>query len=132
MIYKCLTIWLIALVVSKFSIAQTRLIIGKVLDSGTHAPLQGVSVNLDNTGRGTLTDADGKFRINVDNSAAKITFTFTGYHFLTIPVIDIQESPATIFLSKYYTELEQVLVSARRKKYRNKNNPAVDLIRQVI
>jgi Family of unknown function (DUF5686) len=37
-----------------------------------------------------------------------------------------------IFLLKSYTVLEDVVVNAKNGKYKNKNNPAVELIRQVI
>lgn len=105
---------------------------GKVLDSATLAPLQNVSIIIKNSPRGGLTNADGKFSIMVERSAQFITFSITGYHTETRSLSDEPLQNFTILLSKSYTTLEDVIVNAKIKKYRNKNNPAVDLIRQVI
>jgi Family of unknown function (DUF5686)/CarboxypepD_reg-like domain len=105
---------------------------GKVADSATHAPLQNVSITLKNSPKGGLTDAAGKFSISVDKVVKTITFSITGYHTATYLVSDESTQELTILLSKSYTPLEDVFVNAKRGKYRNKNNPAVELIRQVI
>jgi hypothetical protein len=105
---------------------------GKVVDSATHAPLQNVSITLKNSPKGGLTDAAGKFSMIVDKVVKTITFSITGYHSATYTVSDESTQELTIMLSKSYTTLEDVVVNAKRGKYRNKNNPAVELIRQVI
>ncbi len=132
MIQIRISILLIALILSKFSIAQNKVIVGIVLDSVTHAPLQNVSITVKNSPKGGLTDAEGKFSISVDKDAQKITFSFTGYHSATISLATVPRQPMTIFLSKSFTTLEGVIVNAKKGRYRNKNNPAVELIRLVI
>ncbi len=102
------------------------------MDSATHSPLQNVSIVIKNSRIGGLTDADGKFSIVADRNAQIITFSFTGYQSSTRKLSQNPTQELTIFLSKSYTELEDVIVNAKRGKYHNKNNPAVDLIRQVI
>src|SRR5258708_11291273 len=42
------------------------------------------------------------------------------------------ERPITVLLAKAYTPLQGVVIKGKRGKYRNKNNPAVELIRKVI
>ena len=123
---------LIAAVLTKFSIGQTKLITGKVLDSATLAPLQNVSITAKNSPKGGLTDAEGKFSIHIDQDVQKIIFTITGYHASTISLTSAHVQGLTVLLSKSYTPLEDVIVNAKKGKYRNKNNPAVELIRQVI
>ena len=102
-----------------------------VLDSATRMPLQNVSVSIKSSGQGSLTGVDGKFRIRAGGGTQKILFTAMGYHPSTITVDVGPRQGLTVYLSRAYTELEDVVVS-KRKKYRNKNNPAVELIRKVI
>jgi len=106
------------------------------MDSLTHSPLQNVSIIIhDNTGGthgGVVTNAEGRFRIPVARNIQKITFTSTGYSPLTLPLKHDSLQHFTVLLSKSYTELEGVMVRPKKERYRNKNNPAVDLIRQVI
>jgi hypothetical protein len=94
--------------------------------------LQNVSITFNNSPKGRLTNAAGKFSITVDGMVTMITFSITGYHSVTYPVSDKSFQDLTIQLSKSYTTLEDVVVNAKKGKYRNKNNPAVELIRQVI
>ncbi|MEO6497760.1 MAG: TonB-dependent receptor, partial [Mucilaginibacter sp.] len=51
---------------------------GKVVDENGQ-PLPGVSIRLNATDRGTNTDADGNFTINVDADTDVLTFSFIGY-----------------------------------------------------
>jgi Family of unknown function (DUF5686)/CarboxypepD_reg-like domain len=129
---KRITIWLVAVLLNEFALAQAKMIMGKVLDSATHAPLQNVSVTIKNSTKGGLTDADGKFSITVGKNLQKITLSNTGYHSSTIILTDSAVQELTILLSKSYTTLEDVIFNAKKERYRNKNNPAVELIRQVI
>ncbi len=102
------------------------------MDSATITPLPNVSVCVKKILHCALSDNDGKFRISVDKNVRRLTFTTTGYHPLSISLTDSSEQEVTVLLSKSYTTLKDVVVNAKKKKYRNKNNPAVDLIRQVI
>jgi len=105
---------------------------GQVADSTTHAPLQNVSITFRSSTKGGLTNAAGKFSIIVDKAVNTITFSITGYHSTTYILSNEPTQEMIITLSKSYTILEDVVVNAKRGRYRNKNNPAVDLIRQVI
>ena len=51
---------------------------------------------------------------------------------MTFVLTDEPVQQLQVYLSKAYTELKDVVVKGKRAKYRNKNNPAVELIRQVI
>lgn len=103
-----------------------------MLDSATHVPLQNVSITIKNSPGGGLTDADGRFSIIADQNARSISFSFTGYHGESRLLSNDPRQEFTILLSRSYTLLDDVFVNAKRGKYHNKNNPAVDLIRQVI
>lgn len=132
LICKYVTILLFALASSQYSTAQTKVISGKVVDSLSGNPLQNVSITLPNSHKGGLTDAFGNFSLVVDKNVPTITFSITGYHGRTFHISQEATQRLTILLSKAYTTLEDVTINGKRGKYRNKNNPAVDLIREVI
>jgi Ca-activated chloride channel homolog len=56
----------------------TRTITGKVTDR-TGQPLPGVSVTLEGSSLGTVTDGDGNYSITIDRNDGKLRFTFIGY-----------------------------------------------------
>jgi hypothetical protein len=122
---------MIALLWQHPAAAQTRLLTGIVLDSSTHLPLAGVSVSLPPTGKGGQTDARGKFRVALDRRVHEIRFSTSGYAPISVPVSDTTTGPLTVLLSVSYGTLQEVVIN-KKKKYRNKHNPAVELIRQVI
>ena len=105
---------------------------GRVLDSDTREPMQNVSITVRNNRIGSLTDAEGKFTISLNAADHELIFSYTGYRTIKKIISDEPVQDINILLSKSYTELEDVIVNAKRKKYSNKNNPAVELIRQVI
>lgn len=108
-----------------------RFISGIVLDSLTRAPLANVSVSLSGSGKGSLTDGRGRWHITVDSQVREIRFSATGYAPVSIRISDTSAGPLTILLSVSFTSLQQVVVNSK-KRYRNKHNPAVELIREVI
>ncbi len=83
--------------------AQTGTVKGVVKDE-TGAPMPGVSILVKGTPRGTTTDGDGKYTLNVE-SADVLVFTFIGYATQEIPVgaqstIDLTLEPAVAELSE--------------------------------
>jgi TonB-dependent starch-binding outer membrane protein SusC len=67
-------------------VAQNLEIKGLVLDSKTHEPIPGANVVVEGTSKGTLTDADGKFRITVTSQKVSLQFSFIGYITQSVPV----------------------------------------------
>ena len=61
---------------------------GQVLSSDNAKPLSGVSVSVKNTGMGTMTDDEGKFRIMVRDQTSVIVFSYVGYETKEIVVGD--------------------------------------------
>jgi TonB-linked SusC/RagA family outer membrane protein len=59
--------------------AQKTSLIGKVVDKSTGAPLEGVTILIQNSKKGTTTKSDGTFSISVDASVKNITFSYVGY-----------------------------------------------------
>jgi len=131
-IIRHITISLLTIFFYQVSAAQQRIITGTVRDSLTHSPLPNVSITIRNSHAGSVTDGSGKFRMSVEKGAKEIQFSFTGYTPQAFRLTDESEQLLNVFLAKSYATLRTVVVKAKPGRYRNKNNPAVDLIRQVI
>ena len=93
--------------------AQTETIIfGSVRDPDLNEKLIGVTVKIDSIA-GTVTDVDGKYRINVKPGTHKITFSFIGYE-NTVKTVKVKEGELKQLDSKMvvsHNELDVVVVS---------------------
>ncbi|MGF7041390.1 SusC/RagA family TonB-linked outer membrane protein [Mucilaginibacter lappiensis] len=69
------------------SIAQNKVITGKVTDKKDGSPLIGVSVvTAVGASGGAITNTDGAYRISVPASVTSLTFTYVGYNNVTVPI----------------------------------------------
>lgn len=100
---------------------------GIVFDNQTNSPLADVSVSVLDTERGVLTDEDGRFQIKA-RLGERIVFSFLGYKTQTVEAT--ASTSLQINLRQEARQLKEVVV--KRNRYSNKNNPAVQLIRNVI
>ncbi|MEM1119012.1 MAG: DUF5686 family protein [Bacteroidota bacterium] len=106
---------------------------GIVIDQETKEPLPFVAIAFAGTSIGTTTDFDGKYELSTQFATESLEISFIGYTTKTVPVklgekqvIDVELAPEAL------TFEEEVVVKAKKKRYRKKNNPAVDLMRKVI
>ena len=58
--------------------AQNRTVSGKVLDA-LQEPLIGVSIVIDGTTQGSITDVDGAFELQIPAGGATLNFSYVGY-----------------------------------------------------
>ena len=116
-----------------FSQTSDKTIIkGIVTDANTGEPLPFVSVFLKGTTVGTLTDKEGKYSIETNVPAKVIGFSFIGFETEIRDIIPGKVQTLNIRLAVSLITLDEVVVSPKRRNYSNKNNPAVDLINNVI
>ena len=52
---------------------------GKVIDSADGYPLIGVTVMVDGTKYGTVTDVDGAYELRIPDQKCEVTFSYVGY-----------------------------------------------------
>lgn len=104
---------------------------GKVTDAKTKEPIPFVSVLLENTTVGTVTDDKGMYRIVTSKTAYRVTFSFLGYEPESRIIAPGRIQNINIELIGSAIKLGEVHVTPK-KKYSNKNNPAVELIENVI
>ncbi len=113
-------------------VSQRTIIKGTVTDALTGVPIPYTSVFLTGTTIGTLTGPDGKYRIESALPASTISFSFIGYQVQSRKIINGTEQTIDVSLSLTSITLDEVVVKAKKKEYRNKDNPAVELIDKVI
>ena len=87
--------------------AQERLITGKVTDAATKESLIGVTVIIEGTFTGTVTDFEGKYSIKA-TPASKLVFSFIGYTTQTLAVN--QQSTLNVALVLETKKIDEVVV----------------------
>jgi TonB-linked SusC/RagA family outer membrane protein len=103
---------------SSQSYAQERSISGRVTSGEGQSSLPGVSIVLKGSTIGTVTDAEGSFKIDVPGNNAVLVFSFIG--FKTQEVIIGERTVIDVSLLMDATELSEVVVTALGIE-RNKN-----------
>lgn len=76
--------------------AIDRTVRGKVVAADTKEPLPGVSVVVKGTQRGTSTEVNGTFEIEVPNGDAQLIFSFVGYIAQEVNVGNLSEMDVTL------------------------------------
>ena len=113
--------------------AQTTMIKGLVTDAKDKDPLPYVTVLFKGTSIMTRTDADGRFTISTTAAHNTLQFSYVGYKTEFVTVTPAQAQEISVKLVSEATDLNEVVVTAgKRPRYRNKENPAGELIRKVI
>jgi hypothetical protein len=105
---------------------------GRVTDSKTGEPVPFAAVLLENTTVGTVTDDQGNYSITTDAPAYKIRFSYLGYDTQTHIITPGKTQTVNVKLDESAVTLNEVVVKPKKVKYKNKDNPSVELIRKVI
>ena len=121
---KILILTLVLSMMSVLSVAQTiGSIKGKVIEQATKQPMIGVTVQLDNTQQGAVTDDEGIFSIeNVPAGSYALTISFIGFQ--TKKITDVIVSSSKTYYAEFEMldevgELGEVTVQA----FKGENNP---------
>lgn len=122
------------LLYSTFLFAQATIVTGKVIDAVDKEPLPFVSVSFPGTTIGVTTDNDGKFTLSTSRQFSQVKISFVGYKEVLLNIsAGKTQSLNTISLQPSSQQLTEVEIrSGARQRYRNRDNPAVELIRRVI
>ncbi len=111
--------------------AQT-VVKGFVKDAATMKPIQFVSIYFEG-GKGVTTGDDGSYSIVTNRDNLKIlNFSFTGYKNVSKKIIIGKEQIVNVELELNQSLQEVIVRTKKRGKYKNKDNPAVELIDLVI
>jgi len=106
---------------------------GVVTDAESGEPLPFVNILADGSkAMGTTTDFSGQFVLQNIEPFTKIRVSYLGYKTQTKTVQAYKTQIFNFKLQKETKELKEVTIKACKRKYRNKDNPAVRLIQLVI
>ena len=106
---------------------------GFVVDASTGVALPFVNITFEGTTVGTTSDLNGRFLLETKKPPNnRLKASYVGYE-TKVKIIKLGKIQRINFrLRSEHVELKEVVVKAKRLRYRNKNNPAVDIIRKVI
>ena len=90
------------------SVSQQNLVSGKITDASTGEAMPGVNIVVKGTSIGTLTDANGRYSLNVTKGDAVLVFSFIGYTAREVPLAG--RSNVDLELSPEMTGLDEVVV----------------------
>ncbi len=127
-----------SLIILLFSIggfAQKMTIVkGKVFDADTKEPLPFVTVAFKSTPPiGTTSELDGSYFL--ESQWAKVTqveASSVGYEIQVLTVVVGERQTVDIYLKSSTQQLNEVVVKAEKKRYKRRDNPAVELMQAVI
>lgn len=112
--------------------AQTT-VRGVVTDADTKEPLPFVNIVFKGTTIGSTTDINGRYTITTHTTNEELHFSFLGYKTVIRKVKVGETQEMNVRLTSDAQVLQEVTVTTQgRERYRNKNNPAVDLVREMI
>jgi len=134
-IYLRIFVLTLLLFSSLITYAQVTKVSGAVTDAKTRQSLPFVNVFAGDSSVNITADEEGKYVLEskLNKPFNQIKVSYVGYKPATINVTPGQEQIVNIRLVPIAQQLGEVVIrSGKKAKYRNKDNPAVELIRQVI
>ncbi|MCW9041535.1 MAG: DUF5686 and carboxypeptidase regulatory-like domain-containing protein, partial [Flavobacteriales bacterium] len=105
---------------------------GTIIDADTKEPLPFVNVSFKGANVGTTTDFDGNYYLETQWGTATLQASFVGYKTLSKTVQIGKSQTINFSLKNEAITMEEVVIKADNKRYKNKDNPAVALIKNVI
>lgn len=104
---------------------------GKITDQdGNPAPY--VSIRIDGTSSGCISDNKGNFSFTVRNGNGTLITSAIGYAENRTLISNGTQFPLNITLRSETYDLSEVVIRPERERYSRRNNPAVDLINDII
>lgn len=91
------------------SFCQSKVITGIVKDFSTSLPVEGVSIGIQNTNGGTITNEEGKFRITLNPKNNVLTFSHLNFNHYSYSVQVVDDHLEILLEPKSYT-LQEVLI----------------------
>lgn len=100
--------------------AQNGIIRGAVYDETTGEPMISVTIMVEGTIKGTVTDLDGKFNLPIEPGVYNLRVSFVSYETVTIPDVKVKPGEVTLIdnlmLKSSTIGLSEVTVSASMKR----------------
>ncbi len=126
---RCLTLAVLVLFSLPVFAQKSFVVKGSITDAATKEPVAFATVGAPGQNLGTRTNDDGKFLLRSPKRLTELRISCVGYQSLTVKISQ-DSAILNIILEQQSEVLKEVVV--KPKKYRNKNNPAVELIQLVV
>ncbi|KJD31945.1 membrane protein [Tamlana nanhaiensis] len=111
-----------------FSAQSQTKVSGYVFDE-FEQPVSFANVIFEGSTQGTITDENGKFYLESDETWGALTVSFIGYETLNIPLDKKVNYNLKFVLKEETSQLDQVVIFTGKQS--KKNNPAIDLLRKI-
>jgi len=105
---------------------------GNVADAETGEPLAFANVTFENSSISTKTNPDGNYQITTKETFNKIKISCVGFKTETKSISPGKIQLANIKMHSETKTLKEMVVKPPKKRYKNKDNPAVELMDNVI
>jgi len=106
---------------------------GRITDAASGAPLPFIRVSFTGSSYSTSSDNHGNYSLSAPGSFNQVSYSSMGYMPEIRKINPGQVNNVSVKLRYAENQLKEVkITSAKSKRYRNKGNPAVELIQQVI
>ncbi|WP_394750724.1 DUF5686 family protein [Spongiimicrobium salis] len=115
------------LLFSCIAIAQSK-VSGIVVDE-TGSPVAFANVLFKNSTEGTITNDNGRFYMESDNTHSTLVVSFIGYETQEIPLTSKVTYKMRIVMKESSEQLDEVVVYTGKQS--KKNNPAIDILRKI-
>lgn len=112
--------------------ASKTIVTGIVTDAKTNEPVPFANILFIGTHKGSTSDMDGKFKIESVERIDKIQVSYVGYKTESRNISIGQTQYLEIKLSAEVKNIDEVVVKPSKKRYKNRKNPAVELMEHVI
>ena len=122
--------FMLLLLMFTLTITAQNMLTGQIIDAEDGDPIPYASASYKGKHIAVSSDADGNFSIE-RHEGWTLTFTSLGYTAASV-TINADTHKLTIKLKPESRNIDEVVVKARRGRYRRKDNPAVELMRRVI
>ena len=110
------------------SIAAQTKVSGYIFDEYKE-PVSFANVLFKGSTQGTITDENGKFYLESDETWSNLIVSFIGYETLDVPLAKRVNYDLNFTLKEEASALDQVLIVTGKQS--KKNNPAIDLLRKI-
>ncbi len=114
------------------SLGQERSAGGVVIDASTKKPMEYIAVYFKNTASGCVTNYDGEFFVKDLSGADTLVVEAIGYEKKLIKLKQKDNYNMKVLLKPENIQLTGAVVKPKRERYKKKDNPAIELIRNVI
>ena len=134
---ECFCLIVLILFSNNVLLAQQRIkaatvIKGTIVDADNGEVIPFVTVSFVGISVGTRSDDDGQFELASFEASDKIKVACIGYEAQTIHVEKGRTQTISIKLKSSTKAIEEVVVKPKKKHYKKKGNPSIELIDQVI